>query len=95
MTLSSMHANSSNKKSANSLPRHFAAANNNAPDFLYKHPRFLNTEKRGVLGMESGAYCFYGTRNTAKQQNASVTQALIMHTSICQHEKMPRVLISS
>lgn len=57
MTLSSMHANSSNKKSANSLPRHFATANNNAPDFLYKHPRFLNAEKQDTLRTESGALC--------------------------------------
>ena len=58
MTPSNMHANSSNKKSASSLPRNVTTTSNNAPDFLYKHSYFLNTEKRKALGTESGAYRF-------------------------------------
>lgn len=70
-----MHANSSNKKSASSLPRNVTTTNNNAPNFLYKHSCFLNTEKRKALGTKSGGVSFYGTMSTAKQQIASVTQA--------------------
>lgn len=60
MTPSNTHANSSNKKSASSLPRNVTTTSNNAPDFLYKHSRFLDTEKRKALGTESEAYRFAG-----------------------------------
>ena len=53
-----MHANSSNKKSASSLPRNVTTTKSETLDFLYKHSYFLNTEKRKALGTESGAYRF-------------------------------------
>ena len=90
-----MHANSSNKKSASSLPRYVTTTSNNAPDFLYKHSYFLNTEKRKALGTESGGVSFYGTMSTAKQQIVSVTQAPIMHILICPHKEVPWVAIST
>ena len=60
MTPSNMHANSSNKKSASSLPRNVTTTSNNAPDFLYKHSCFLNTEKRKAFGTKSVVYRFTG-----------------------------------
>lgn len=95
MTPSNTHANSSNKKSASSLPRNITTTNNNAPNFLYKHSCFLNTEKRKALGTKSGGVSFYGTMSTAKQQIASVTQASIMHILICPHKEVPWVAIST